>query len=124
MVVRAQLSEQQLDRLFRALADSTRRDIVGRLLAGEPASVSTLANRYDMSFAAVQKHVAMLEEAGLVSKRKNGRERIVYGNAEQLAKARNLLLQLEQLWTSRFNQLDAMLAEPFSPETSSCQSHP
>jgi hypothetical protein len=68
MVVFISLSDAELDRLFRALADATRRDIVARLLAGEGASVSTLASRYDMSFAAVQKHVAVLEEAGLVTK--------------------------------------------------------
>ena len=68
MVVRRSLPNAELDQLFRALADATRRDIVARLLAGEPASVSVLAARYDMSFAAVQKHVAVLEEAGLVSK--------------------------------------------------------
>ena len=77
MVVRAPLSDADTDRLFRALADTTRRDIVARLLSDEPASVSTLAARYDMSFAAVQKHVAVLEDAGLVTKHSQGRERIV-----------------------------------------------
>lgn len=117
MVARSPLAEADLDRLFRALADTTRRDIVARVLAGEPASVSTLASRYDMSFAAVQKHVAVLEEAGLVSKRQQGRERLVIGNPEQLARARALLSQLEQLWTARFSQLDAILASPSSSPT-------
>ena len=112
MVARSHLSDAELDQLFRALADTTRRDIVARLLGGESASVSTLAARYDMSFAAVQKHVAVLEEAGLVSKRTQGRERIVRGNPERLAQARQLLQQLERLWTARFSQLDAILAEP------------
>jgi DNA-binding transcriptional ArsR family regulator len=112
MVARSPLSEAELDRLFRALADGTRRDIVARLLAGEEASVSTLASRYDMSFAAVQKHVAVLEEAKLVSKETRGRERIVHGHPERLAQARALLLQLEQLWVNRFSQLDRILAEP------------
>jgi DNA-binding transcriptional ArsR family regulator len=118
MVVRAHLSPAALDRLFHALADTTRRDIVTRLLGGHDASVSTLAARYDMSFAAVQKHVAVLEKAGLVTKRPQGRERIVRGNPHQLARARALLQQLERLWTSRFSQLDAILAEPRPPRPS------
>ncbi|GAB1342058.1 metalloregulator ArsR/SmtB family transcription factor [Gemmatimonas sp.] len=111
MVARCSLSDSELDRLFRALADTTRRDIVQRLLTGEPSSVSVLAARYDMSFAAVQKHVAVLEEAGLVSKEVRGRERIVRSNPERLAQARSLLMQLEHLWISRFSQLDAVLAD-------------
>lgn len=116
MVVRSSLSDAAIDRLFHALADTTRRDIVARLLGGEEASVSTLAARYDMSFAAVQKHVTVLEKAGLVTKRPQGRERIVRGNPERLAHARHLLQQLERLWTSRFSQLDAILAEPRPPK--------
>ncbi len=116
MVVRSSLSEADLDRLFRALADGTRRDIVSRLLAEKPASVSALASRYDMSFAAVQKHVAVLEEAGLVTKHPHGRERIVRGNPERLAQARALLLELEQHWVARVRQLDRILAEPRPPK--------
>jgi DNA-binding transcriptional ArsR family regulator len=112
MVVGTRHSDAELDRLFRALADATRRDIVARVLGGEPASVSSLASRYEMSFAAVQKHVAVLEEAGLVTKQPRGREKLVRGNPRQLARARALLARLESLWTSRFGQLDAILAEP------------
>lgn len=112
MVARYPLSDAETDRLFRALADTTRRDIVARVLAGEQASVSALASRYEMSFAAVQKHVAVLEEAGLVTKHPQGREKMVRGNPEQLARARALLLQLEGLWKSRFSQLDDVLADP------------
>lgn len=112
MVVRRPLSNTDLDRLFRALADTTRRDIVARLLSNQPASVSTLAARYDMSFAAVQKHVAVLEEAGLVTKHAQGRERIVRGNPARLAQARALLHELEQRWVARFSQLDHVLADP------------
>ena len=116
MVVRLSLSDAELDRIFRALADATRRDIVARLLAGEPMSVSALAARYDMSFAAVQKHVAVLEEAGLVTKHPQGRERIVRGNPERVARARDLLAQLEGLWKARFSQLDAVLDPPTKQE--------
>lgn len=119
MVVQSPLSDAELDRLFRALADATRRDIVARVLSGEPAPVSTLAARYDMSFAAVQKHVAVLEAAGLVTKEARGRERLVRGNPERIARARELLRRLEELWRDRFAQLDHVLAEPSHahPET-------
>ncbi|TVP45780.1 MAG: transcriptional regulator [Gemmatimonadales bacterium] len=112
MVVFNALSDPELDQLFRALADTTRRDIVARVLGGEGASVSTLASRYDMSFAAVQKHVAVLEGAGLVTKHRRGRERIVRGNPERIARARELLVRLESLWRARFQQLDNVLADP------------
>jgi DNA-binding transcriptional ArsR family regulator len=111
MVAYPDLSEVELDRLFRALADATRRDIVARVLAGEPTSMSALAARYDMSFAAVQKHIGVLEAAGLVTKQAQGRERIVKGNPERLAHARDLLARLEALWRARFSQLDSVLTD-------------
>jgi DNA-binding transcriptional ArsR family regulator len=82
-----------------------------RTLVGE-ASVSALAVDYDMSFAAVQKHVAVLEEAGLVTKEPRGRERIVRAAPDRLASARRLLTELEELWRARFAQLDAVLGDP------------
>ncbi len=112
MVARSHLSDDQLDRIFRALADTTRRDIVARLWRGEAASVSALASRYEMSFAAVQKHVAVLEDAGLVSKEARGREKLVRGNPAQLARVREVLQQYERLWVARLERLEAMLAEP------------
>jgi DNA-binding transcriptional ArsR family regulator len=111
MVVYADLTDPELDRLFRALGDTTRRDIVARVLAGEPASISVLAARYDMSFAAVQKHVYVLEAAGLVEKQRRGRERMVRGNPEQLVRARELLNRLEELWKSRFSRIDALFTD-------------
>jgi len=116
MVVSSELSSAELDRLFRALADATRRDIVARVLGGEPASVSALAERYAMSFAAVQKHIAVLAAAGLVTKRRRGRERIVHGNPDRIGRARELLAELEGLWRARINRLDAILAEPHTQE--------
>jgi DNA-binding transcriptional ArsR family regulator len=110
MVVRAALSEAEVDRIFRALADSTRRDIVRRTLAGE-ATVSELAASYEMSFAAVQKHVAVLEGAGLVTKSPRGRERIVRGNPDLIRQAQALLDSYEQIWRARIDRLDALLAE-------------
>ncbi|BAK34187.1 putative ArsR family transcriptional regulator [Microlunatus phosphovorus NM-1] len=111
MVVDMQkLSDAEVDRIFHALADATRRDIVRRTLVGE-ASVSRLAEAYAMSFAAVQKHVAVLEGAGLVTKHRSGRERLVRGNPEAIGRAQRLLDEFEQLWRSRIDRLDALLAE-------------
>lgn len=112
MVSYRRLNDAEMDRLFRALADATRRDIIARVLAGEASSVSALAARYDMSFAAVQKHVAVLEAAGLVTKQAHGRERLVRGNPERVARAREVLSRLEELWRARFSQLDSVLTNP------------
>jgi DNA-binding transcriptional ArsR family regulator len=112
MVVHPALSDAEIDRVFHALADATRRDIVARVMAGEAASISALTAGYDMSFAAVQKHVAVLEGAGLVTKETQGRERIVRGNPERIARARDLLAQLEGLWSARFSQLDRVFTNP------------
>jgi DNA-binding transcriptional ArsR family regulator len=102
--------EDRADAWFHALADRTRRDILRRVLAGEH-SVSTLAQSYDMSFAAVQKHVAVLETARLVTKRAEGRERLVSADPAMIARARLLLAEYEQLWRSRISRLDDLLAE-------------
>lgn len=96
--------------MFRALADATRRDILRRTLA-EQTSVSELASAYDMSFAAVQKHVAVLEGAGLITKEAVGRERRVRANPEQIKRAQTLLAQYEAIWRERIGRLDAFLAE-------------
>uniref|UniRef100_UPI0025BA8F76 ArsR/SmtB family transcription factor n=1 Tax=Demequina sp. TaxID=2050685 RepID=UPI0025BA8F76 len=109
MVVETDVSDDEVDRIFRALADSTRRDIVRRTLAGE-ATVSELASAYAMSFAAVQKHVAVLEGAGLVTKHPHGRERIVRGNPQAIERAQELLDRYAQIWRARIDRLDALLA--------------
>ncbi|MCW2528069.1 MAG: putative ArsR-family transcriptional regulator [Pseudonocardiales bacterium] len=83
---------------------------VRRTLA-DGATISELAASYDMSFAAVQKHVAVLEEAGLVMKHPSGRERIVRGNPETIRCAQALLDSYEQIWRARIDRLDALLAE-------------
>jgi DNA-binding transcriptional ArsR family regulator len=110
MVVQNGLSDTEVDRIFRALADSTRRDILRRTLGGEQ-SVSTLAAEYEMSFAAVQKHVAVLEAAHLIVKRAEGRERLVRADPETIARARHLLAEYERLWRSRIDRLDDLFAE-------------
>lgn len=105
-----QRSEAGIDRLFQALADPTRRDIVRRVTEGGH-SVSGLANLYDMSFAAIQKHVAVLERATLVTKEKRGREQIVRGNHEGVEKARRLLEEYEAIWRQRVDRIADILAE-------------
>lgn len=108
MVARRKDSEEALNQLFRALADGTRRDILARSLTATP-SVSELAARYDMSFAAVQKHVAVLERAGLVQKQPNGREQRVSTNHARLERAAELLDHFESIWRQRMAQLDDVL---------------
>ncbi|TLP94959.1 winged helix-turn-helix transcriptional regulator [Nesterenkonia salmonea] len=104
------LSDDEVDRIFRALADATRRDIVRRTLVDEE-SISDLAARYEITFAAVQKHITVLQGAGLVTKHRSGRERLVRGNPEAIRKARTLLDAYERIWQGRIEQLDALLAE-------------
>jgi DNA-binding transcriptional ArsR family regulator len=105
-----ELTDDDVSRVFRALADTTRRDIVRRTLVSE-ISVSQLAESYDMSFAAVQKHIAVLEEARLVTKEPRGRERMVRGEPERIRQAQRLLDQFEQVWRSRIDRLDSLLEE-------------
>jgi DNA-binding transcriptional ArsR family regulator len=104
-----ELREAELDRLFQAFADSTRRDIVRRV-SGGGLSVSGLAGHYAMSFAAVQKHVAVLERAGLVSKERRGREQLVRANRDGLERARQLLDEYEAIWRQRVGRIADILA--------------
>lgn len=102
--------EDRADALFHALADRTRRDILRRVLAGEE-SVSTLASHYPMSFAAVQKHVAVLERAGLLTKRRQGREALASGDVQVVRSAARLLTELEEVWRGRIARIDALIDE-------------
>lgn len=110
MVERIAPTDADIDRVFHALADATRRDIVRRTLVAEQ-SVSALAAGYAMSFAAVSKHVGVLVEAGLVRKRADGRERLVSAEPEAIARVQRLLRSYEDLWRGRIDRLDALLAE-------------
>lgn len=114
MVAYQELSDVETDRVFQALADATRRDILRRTIAGE-LSISVLAADYDMSFAAVQKHVSVLEAAQLIVKRADGRERLVRADPNMIARARALLARYEELWRQRIDRLDALLAETSDP---------
>jgi len=102
--------EQRADQLFHALADATRRDILFRAMSAEH-SVSALARCYPMSFAAVQKHVTVLERADLVTKHRKGREQLVRSNIETIRAAHGLLDQLEAVWRSRLDRFGEVLAE-------------
>lgn len=102
--------EDRADAFFHALADRTRRDILRRVLAGEH-SVTALAAKYEMSFAAVQKHVAVLEKAGLISKRRQGREQLASGDVEAVRSVASMLTELEDVWRGRIARIDDLLSK-------------
>jgi DNA-binding transcriptional ArsR family regulator len=110
LVVVDELATDEADRVFHALADATRRDILLHTLEDQH-NVSALARRYPMSFAAVQKHVAVLEAAGLVIKQRNGREQLVRGNVDTMRRAYQLLEQLEAVWRARIVRIGDLLAD-------------
>ncbi len=101
-------NEDRADALFHALSDRTRRDILRRVLAGEH-SVSSLAASYDMSFAAVQKHVAVLERAGLITKRRVGREALATGEVDAVRSVASMLTELEGIWRGRIARIDDLI---------------
>ncbi|MGH2358523.1 MAG: ArsR/SmtB family transcription factor [Candidatus Limnocylindria bacterium] len=105
-----QVIPPDFDRMFGALADHTRRDIVRRAIGGEEG-VAELSSHYPMSFAAVQKHVAILERAGLVTKQRIGRRKIVRTNLEGLRVARRLLDQYEELWRGRIDRMTELVTQ-------------
>jgi len=96
------------DRVFSALADATRRDIVRRAIAGNEGVVE-LAGHYPMSFAAVQKHVAILERAGLVTKQRIGRRKVVRTKVEGLRVAQDLLDRYQELWRGRIDRMTDLI---------------
>ena len=104
------LLDDQADAIFQALADRTRRDIVRRVML-EELSVSELADSYEMSFAGVQKHVAVLERAGLVSKRRVGRAQIAHVEMGAIRTVASLLSELEDIWRARIARIDDLLAD-------------
>jgi DNA-binding transcriptional ArsR family regulator len=108
------LDDAEIDRIFHALADATRRDIVARANQ-RSQSVSALAQHYAMSFAAVQKHVAVLERASLVTKERSGREQIVHSNLDTLRTAARLLDEFEQVWLQRAQRMEELLSEDPHP---------
>jgi DNA-binding transcriptional ArsR family regulator len=105
-----QIAPPDFDRMFGALADATRRDIVRRAIGGDEG-VAELAEHYPMSFAAVQKHVAILERAGLITKERIGRRKVVRTNLEGVLVARRLLDRYEELWRGRVDRMTALVAD-------------
>jgi DNA-binding transcriptional ArsR family regulator len=105
-----QIAPPDFDRMFGALADRTRRDIIRRAIDGDEG-VAELASHYPMSFAAVQKHVAILERASLVTKVRVGRRKVVRTNPAGLRVARRLLDQYEELWRGRIDRMTALVTE-------------
>jgi DNA-binding transcriptional ArsR family regulator len=105
-----QIAPPDFDRMFGALADATRRDIVRRAIGGEEG-VAELAEHYPMSFAAVQKHIAILERAGMITKERIGRRKVVRTNLEGLRLARSLLDQYEELWRGRVARMTALVTQ-------------
>jgi DNA-binding transcriptional ArsR family regulator len=105
-----QIAPPDFDRMFGALADATRRDIVRRAIEGEEG-VAELARHYPMSFAAVQKHIALLERAGLVTKQRIGRRKVVRTNLEGLRVARRLLDRYEEMWRGRIDRMTEVVTE-------------
>ena len=103
--------QERVDRIFHALGDTTRRDIVRRVLHGQ-WSVSALAREYPMSFAAIQKHVAVLERADLVTKERRGREQLVHPNLQTVRHAAEVLERLEAIWRGRLQRFEDVLGEP------------
>jgi DNA-binding transcriptional ArsR family regulator len=105
-----QVIPPDFDRMFGALADHTRRDIVRRSIDSEEG-VAELASHYPMSFAAVQKHVAILERAGLVTKERIGRRKVVRTALAGLLVARRLLDQYEELWRGRIDRMTELVTD-------------
>ena len=105
-----QIAPPDYDRMFGALADATRRDIVRRAIGGEEG-VAELAAHYPMSFAAVQKHIAILERAGMITKERIGRRKVVRTNLEGLRLARSLLDRYEELWRGRVARMTALVTQ-------------
>ena len=102
------LQPAAIDRVLGALSDATRRDILRRAMSGTEG-VAELASHYPMSFAAVQKHVAVLEGAGLVTKARTGRRKVVQTRVDGFIVARRLLDQYEALWRSRIDRMERLI---------------
>ncbi len=100
--------DHDLNRVFHALGDPTRRAILNRLAAGE-ANVSHLSRPFDLTLAAVSKHLGVLERAGLVTREARGRERVCRINPAALADARAWLEFHERFWTDRLEALEALV---------------
>lgn len=120
LMVVDELADAAVDDLFQALSDATRRDILRRCAEGDP-SVSRLAEAYPMSFAAVQRHVAVLERAGLVTKERRGREQLVHTDLAAVDRVRQVLDDLEQTWRGRAERMSDLLARRPKPRKTNAE---
>ena len=117
------MSDDQLSRVFAALADPTRRDVVARLAVGD-ATVGELAGPYDVSIQAVSKHIGVLTDAGLVSKSKDAQRRPCHLEAEVFDLMTKWIERYRQKAQERYERLDAVLAELQSDELPTNHRHP
>ena len=102
------INDAQLDHVFGALSDATRRGILAQLAKGE-TNITTLAEPYQMSQPAISKHVRILEEAGLVNRTRRGREYIIRANHEPAENARDWITYYAQFWKEQFDDVEAYL---------------
>lgn len=100
--------DQRLDSTFHALADPTRRGMLASLALGEK-SIGELAEPFAMSFAGASKHVKVLEDAGLIARRKAGRTHLISIEAKPLEEAERWLRQWEKFWNVRLDRLEALI---------------
>ena len=107
--------ENRLDTTFQALSDPTRRGMLASLAFGEK-SIGELAEPFAMSFAGASKHVKVLEEAGLIARRKVGRTHIIQIDARPLEEAERWIRQWEKFWTVRLDRLEALIERDNSKE--------
>jgi DNA-binding transcriptional ArsR family regulator len=98
----------KLDVIFRSLGDSTRRDILKRVSKND-LTISEIANSYNMSFAAIAKHVAVLEKALLITKRRHGKEQVISATPETIKLAASHLGSYEKVWQERYDKLEKLL---------------
>jgi len=108
IVILNHMVENRLDTIFHALADPTRRGMLASLALGEK-SIGDLAEPFAMSFAGASKHVKVLEEAGLIARRKTGRTHLIRIEAKPLEEAERWLRQWEKFWNVRLDRLEAMI---------------
>jgi DNA-binding transcriptional ArsR family regulator len=100
--------ENRLDTTFHALADPTRRGMLASLALGDK-SIGELAEPFAMTFAGASKHVKVLEDAGLISRRKEGRTHIISIDAQPLEEAERWMRQWEKFWNARLDRLEALI---------------
>lgn len=103
-------SNVALDKIFGALADVTRRDILERVSTAEH-TISELAQFYAMSLAAIAKHVSVLEKAGLITKRRSGKEKVIQIQPKTILVAAAYLSEYEKIWSERFDALEKLLQD-------------